>query len=622
MNSTLQLREVLFDELGLTPQKKTKTGFSTDAASLEKLAGQHPIIEHLLRYREVEKLRSTYGEGLLAEVGARRPHPRHVQPDGGPHRPAQLRRSPNLHNIPVRTEVGRAFRKAFVPADGLRAAGRRLQPDRAALHRPPRRGPGPDRGVRVRPRHPHRDRGRGSSASSPTAVTIEQRSKAKMVSLRPRLRHGGLRPRPAPQHPHRGGAGDPRRLLRGLPGGAGLHGAHRRRGPRAGLHRDAVRPAPPDPRAGVVELPHPPGRRAPGHERRHPGPGRRHLQGGARPPRPGRSTEAAGCRSRADPPGARRGASSRCRPTELDDASAELRRSTRWRGAVPTCAVPARGQPRRRATRWAAAKGSTGRGRDPAGERPTTGSRPLADHLGAAYLRYSFTKGTEQEVDFLVDALGLRAGHAGARRRLRPGPPRPRARPAGGSRSSASTSPQRFVDLAARRRARRGAPSSGSTPGALPFDGEFDAAISLCQGAFGLAGGTGRRPSDRRPGRRPDGAVLDGMARALRPGGRLAVSAFSAYFQVRYLEDARHLRRRRRASTTSAPRCATPTGARRRRSTCGPPASRPGSCGCWPARAGLDGRATSGRSTPGAYAPARPRPSTTPSSCWSLVRPG
>ena len=68
VNSTPQLREVLFDKLGLAPQKKTKTGYSTDAQTLEKLRGEHPIIEALLRYREVEKLRSTYGESLLAEV--------------------------------------------------------------------------------------------------------------------------------------------------------------------------------------------------------------------------------------------------------------------------------------------------------------------------------------------------------------------------------------------------------------------------------------------------------------------------------------------------------------------------------------------------------------------------
>jgi DNA polymerase-1 len=119
VNSTVKLREVLFDRLGLAPQKKTKTGYSTDAASLEKLKGQHPIVEHLLSYREVEKLRSTYGEALLAEVA----------PDGRIHatfnqtvaRTGRLSSdAPNLHNIPVRSEIGRSFRKAFVPADGYR----------------------------------------------------------------------------------------------------------------------------------------------------------------------------------------------------------------------------------------------------------------------------------------------------------------------------------------------------------------------------------------------------------------------------------------------------------------------------------------------------------------------
>ena len=119
VNSTPQLRAVLFDRLGLQPQKKTKTGFSTDAASLEKLRGQHPIIEPLLRYREVEKLRSTYGESLLAEVG----------PDGRIHatfnqtvaRTGRLSSDrPNLHNIPIRTEEGRRIRAAFIPSEGCR----------------------------------------------------------------------------------------------------------------------------------------------------------------------------------------------------------------------------------------------------------------------------------------------------------------------------------------------------------------------------------------------------------------------------------------------------------------------------------------------------------------------
>ncbi|WCO69057.1 DNA polymerase I [Iamia majanohamensis] len=125
VNSTPQLRQVLFgapdDEeapgLGLTPQKKTKTGFSTDAQTLEKLLGEHPIIEHLLAYREVEKLRSTYGVGLLAEVG---PDDRiHATFNQTVARTGRLSSdAPNLHNIPVRSDQGRAFRTAFIPSPG------------------------------------------------------------------------------------------------------------------------------------------------------------------------------------------------------------------------------------------------------------------------------------------------------------------------------------------------------------------------------------------------------------------------------------------------------------------------------------------------------------------------
>jgi DNA polymerase I len=119
VNSVKQLRTVLYDDLGLQPGRKTKTGYSTDARTLESLRGQHPIIEVLLRYREVEKLRSTYGETLAAEVA----------PDGRIH--ATFRQTvartgrlssdrPNLHNIPVRTDEGRRFREAFVPSAGRR----------------------------------------------------------------------------------------------------------------------------------------------------------------------------------------------------------------------------------------------------------------------------------------------------------------------------------------------------------------------------------------------------------------------------------------------------------------------------------------------------------------------
>lgn len=152
---------------------------------------------------------------------------------------------------------------------------------------------------------------------------------------------------------------------------------------------------------------------------------------------------------------------------------------------------------------------------------------PVADHLGRAYLRYSFTKGTDQEVEFLVGALGLRPGMRVLDVGCGPGR-HAHALAALGLEVVGVDISQRFVDLAA----------ADAPPGAsfqrvdarrLDFDGEFDAAVSLCQGAFGLAGGPGA-PLDG------DGAVLAGMARALRPGARLAVSAFSAYFQLRYLE--------------------------------------------------------------------------------------
>jgi SAM-dependent methyltransferase len=147
---------------------------------------------------------------------------------------------------------------------------------------------------------------------------------------------------------------------------------------------------------------------------------------------------------------------------------------------------------------------------------------PIADHLGAAYLRYSFTKGTSQEVGFLWDVLELRAG----RRLLDVGCGPGRHAHAFGARGVEVVGvdiSERFVQLA-----RDGAPAGVTfrrlDARRLDYDAEFDAAISLCQGAFGLVG----------PG--ADGDILDGIRRSLRPGARLALSAFSSYFQVRHLD--------------------------------------------------------------------------------------
>jgi len=180
VNSTKQLREVLFEELGLVPQKRTKTGFSTDAQSLERMRGHHPVVDHLLDYREVEKLRSTYGQGLLDEVGD----------DGRIHatfnqtvaRTGRLSsEDPNLHNIPVRSEQGRVFRRAFIPAEGfeLLVADYNQIELRVIAHlaEDPGLVEAFESGQDI-----HNATASRIFAVDPADVTIDQRSKAKMVS--------------------------------------------------------------------------------------------------------------------------------------------------------------------------------------------------------------------------------------------------------------------------------------------------------------------------------------------------------------------------------------------------------------------------------------------------------
>jgi SAM-dependent methyltransferase len=147
---------------------------------------------------------------------------------------------------------------------------------------------------------------------------------------------------------------------------------------------------------------------------------------------------------------------------------------------------------------------------------------PVAAHAGAAYLRYSFTRGTSQEVAFLRDVLGLVPGM----RVLDVG--------CGPGRHVAALAAHGLdvvgVDISFDfLRLVSGGPVARADARHLPIaPGSFDAAISLCQGGFGLIGGDG------------DGAVLAEMARAVVPGGLVAASAFSAYFAVRYLEDSDH----------------------------------------------------------------------------------
>lgn len=145
----------------------------------------------------------------------------------------------------------------------------------------------------------------------------------------------------------------------------------------------------------------------------------------------------------------------------------------------------------------------------------------VADRLGTAYLRYSFTKGTAQEVEFLLATLGLPRGARVLDVGCGPGRHAVALAQAGLEVTGVDVS-ARFLDIAADAARRAGVRAAFFEVDArqMPFDDEFDAVISLCQGAFGLMG-----PDDS--------LVLKRMAEAVRPGGRVILTAFSALYEAR-----------------------------------------------------------------------------------------
>ncbi len=117
INSPKQLGEVLFENMKLPGGKKTKTGYSTAADVLEKLAEDHPIVNEILEYRQLTKLKSTYADGLAVYIGKdRRIHTNFNQTITATGRISST--EPNLQNIPMRMELGRRIRKVFVPREG------------------------------------------------------------------------------------------------------------------------------------------------------------------------------------------------------------------------------------------------------------------------------------------------------------------------------------------------------------------------------------------------------------------------------------------------------------------------------------------------------------------------
>jgi len=146
--------------------------------------------------------------------------------------------------------------------------------------------------------------------------------------------------------------------------------------------------------------------------------------------------------------------------------------------------------------------------------------RAVAERLGDGYLRYSFTKGSQQEVTFLLDELGLRPGQRLLDVGCGPGRHSVPLAEAGIAVTGIDIS-ARFLAIAAdaARAAGVGAAFFEVDARAMPFDDEFDSVISICQGAFGLMG-------------EGDGLVLRRMAEAARPGGLVCLTAFSAYYEM------------------------------------------------------------------------------------------
>jgi ubiquinone/menaquinone biosynthesis C-methylase UbiE len=162
---------------------------------------------------------------------------------------------------------------------------------------------------------------------------------------------------------------------------------------------------------------------------------------------------------------------------------------------------------------------------EPPASRPHPGEpffEPVAEHLGEAYLRYDFTKGTRQEVRFLLEEMRLKRGARLLDVGCGPGRHAVAFAQAGLAVTGVDVS-SRFLEIAAQSASEAGVKASFFECDArqMPFDDEFDAVVSICQGGFGLMGGD-------------DSVVLRRMAEATKANGKVILTAFNAYYSARH----------------------------------------------------------------------------------------
>ena len=318
LNSTQQLAEVLFNELRLPHTRRTKTGYSTDAAALDNLKmmvnegrvedadpRSLQVLDGILEYRELSKLKSTYVDSLplLVNPQTGRVHTSYNQAGSATGRMSS--NDPNLQNIPGPHGAGQAGAKGICGPGraGVDAPGRRLLPDRASGAGAPLQGPGTAGRIPAGRGHPLGDGGPGEQRPH-RRRDLGDEARGQGDELRRHLRAERLRHIPADGPGPGPGRKVHRELLQQVPGHPDIPGGGQVPGEEAGLPGDGERAASLVPGDGVVQLPHTAGRRAHGGEHAHPGHGGGHRQAGDGVHRP--RNAGAGHAQQDDTPGPRR----------------------------------------------------------------------------------------------------------------------------------------------------------------------------------------------------------------------------------------------------------------------------------------------------------------------------